>query len=61
MSNALALLRPINWLPLSIHVESCLPLSIGADPGTVLAVAAGGKTKFFGCRKGVVWVSIGCR
>ncbi len=50
MSNALALLRPITWLPLSIHVESCLPLSIGVDPGTVLAVAAGGKTKFFGCQ-----------
>ena len=52
MSNALALLRPITWLPLSIHVESCLPLSIGVDPGTVLGGCSWGQNEDFWRSKG---------
>ena len=46
-------------------VDSCLLMSTPVDRWSSVyglqRLADGGKTRIFGCRKAVVWVSIGCR
>ena len=55
----------ISFFDLLTHVDSCLELSTPVDRRRSVygfrRLQLGGKTRIFGCRKGVDGLSIGCR